>query len=227
MVLHCFGACRAACGAGYDASSCLVTLLRAQLVPLPMQACTHPTWRDVAHAGEEEQFMEVSGEWGSRCQWEGAAVKHGMSGGAPAQQRQRAMLRCLPRAAQAVLCDAEAALSPIPCIPCPCCCPSCPDRPVPGPPGGPHAVSREGMAVAGGRWWALLGRQICGWSGLHAGFIQIRPLLCKIQTQLCAFAPIPTLHSSVHLRPGLPRRLPPGPPACCCWPWMAWHPQPR
>ena len=42
---------------------------------LPMQACTHPTWRDVAHAaareaglrvvahaGEEEQFMEV-GAW--------------------------------------------------------------------------------------------------------------------------------------------------------------------
>lgn len=31
---------------------------------LPMQACTHPTWRDVAHAGEEEQFMEVgAGTW--------------------------------------------------------------------------------------------------------------------------------------------------------------------
>lgn len=119
MALHFFGACGAACCAVWDASGCAVACCVAQLVPLPMQACTHPTWRDVAHAGEEEMFMEVSGEWGS-CWQLGRCCRQ-----AWAERRRTSTAEAaghaafFAAAAQAALCDAEAALSPYPCLLCP------------------------------------------------------------------------------------------------------------
>lgn len=71
--------------------------MAAVLANLPLVlACTHPTWRDVAHAGEEEQFMEVRGHWqdvpgGAEC---AATQRQGRAGEAADLVALRAVAPC-------------------------------------------------------------------------------------------------------------------------------------